>query len=56
VFDVYQGEGIEAGKKSVAVTVRLEPAERTLTEPEIEAVAERIVAQAAKATGAKLRG
>jgi len=55
VFDVYTGEGIEAGKKSIAISVRMEPQAKTLTEPEIEAVAERIIAQVAKATGAKLR-
>jgi len=56
VFDVYAGEGIEPGQKSVAITVRLEPTERTLTDPEIDAVADRIVAAVAKATGASLRG
>jgi phenylalanyl-tRNA synthetase beta chain len=55
VFDVYQGPGIAAGRKSIAVSVRLEPREKTLTEPEIEAVAKRIVAAVVKATGAALR-
>jgi phenylalanyl-tRNA synthetase beta chain len=55
VFDVYQGPGVAEGKKSIAVAVRLEPREKTLTEPEIEAVGQRIVAQVAKATGATLR-
>ncbi|MDP6709661.1 MAG: phenylalanine--tRNA ligase subunit beta, partial [Alphaproteobacteria bacterium] len=55
VFDVYAGEGIEAGKKSIAISVRLEPQDRTLTDPEIDAVASRIVAQVQKATGASLR-
>ena len=56
VFDVYEGPGIEAGKKSVAVAVTLQPRERTLTDGEIEAVASRIVAEVAKRTGAVLRG
>ncbi len=56
VFDVYSGAGIGDGKKSVAIAVRLEPRERTLTDPEIDAVAEKIVAAVAKATGATLRG
>ncbi|MEX1204487.1 MAG: phenylalanine--tRNA ligase subunit beta [Dongiaceae bacterium] len=55
VFDVYAGAGIEDGKKSVALAVTLQPAERTLTDAEIEAVAQRIVAAVAKATGATLR-
>ncbi|MGE3622281.1 MAG: phenylalanine--tRNA ligase subunit beta [Bdellovibrionales bacterium] len=55
VFDVYQGDRIEAGKKSVAVSVTLQPAEKTLTDAEIEAIAGRITAAVAKATGAVLR-
>ena len=56
LFDVYAGEGIAAGRKSLAITVRLESKERTLTEPEIDAVATRIVANVAKKTGGVLRG
>ncbi|MBS9477120.1 phenylalanine--tRNA ligase subunit beta [Ancylobacter radicis] len=56
VFDVYEGPGIEADKKSVALSVTLQPREKTLTDAEIEAVAARIVADVAKKTGATLRG
>ncbi|MGB0499120.1 MAG: phenylalanine--tRNA ligase subunit beta, partial [Rubricella sp.] len=60
VFDVFAGEKAEAqmgaGKKSVAIAVRLQPTEGTLTDKEIEAVAEKIVAAVAKATGGVLRG
>ena len=56
VFDVYEGTGVPEGKKSIAVSVRLEPREKTLTDPEIEAVAAKIVAEATKKTGAVLRG
>ncbi|MFG1416259.1 phenylalanine--tRNA ligase subunit beta [Xanthobacter sp. V0B-10] len=55
VFDLYEGKGIEADKKSVAVEVTLQPRERTLTDKEIEEVAGRIVAEVAKKTGAILR-
>ena len=55
VFDVYQGKGVPDGKKSVAIAVRLQPVERTLTEQDLEAVAQKIVAAVAKATGASLR-
>ena len=55
VFDIYQGPGVPEGKKSVAVSVRLQPREKTLTDAEIEAVAARIVAEAGKKTGAILR-
>ena len=60
VFDVFAGPKAEAqlgeGKKSIAITVRLQPTERTLTDAEIEAVSRRIVAAVEKATGARLRG
>jgi hypothetical protein len=56
VFDIYQGPGVEAGRKSVALSVTLQPLERTLTEAEIEAIAARIVGAVTKATGAALRG
>jgi phenylalanyl-tRNA synthetase beta chain len=55
VFDVYAGKGIEAGKKSVAIEIVLQPRERTLTDIEIDALAARIVAEVAKKTGATLR-
>ncbi len=56
VFDVYQGKGVPEGKKSLAISVRLQPTTRTLTDAEIEAVGHRIVAAVVKATGATLRG
>ncbi len=56
VFDVYEGPGVPEGRKSVAVEVSIQPREKTLTDAEIEALSARIVAAAAKATGAALRG
>jgi phenylalanyl-tRNA synthetase beta chain len=55
VFDVYEGEGIEAGKKSIAIAVTLQPREKTMTDEEIEAVAAKIVAEVTKRTGGVLR-
>ena len=59
VFDQFTGEKAEAqmgtGKKSIALTVRLQPVEKTLTEAEIEAVSARIVEKVSKATGGALR-
>ena len=55
LFDVYEGKGIEPGKKSVAICVRLQSPSATLTEPEIEAASQKIVAAVAKATGGSLR-
>ena len=56
VFDVYQGQGVEDGKKSVAINVTIQPAEKTLTDEEIEALAAKIIDNAAKKSGAVLRG
>ena len=55
LFDVYEGEGVPEGKKSLAVEAIIQPREKTLTDEEIEAVAARIVAQVEKATGGALR-
>ena len=55
LFDVYQGAGLPEGKKSLAITVRLQPAEHTLTDTEIEGFSKRLVAQVEKATGGRLR-
>ncbi|UXU76023.1 MULTISPECIES: phenylalanine--tRNA ligase subunit beta [unclassified Paracoccus (in: a-proteobacteria)] len=54
VFD--QFTGLEGGKKSIAITARLQPRDKTLTDAEIEAVCARIVDKVGKATGGVLRG
>ena len=60
VFDEFSGDKAEAqmgaGKKSIALSVRLQPRDKTLTEEEIEAVGVKIVEKVAKATGGVLRG
>ncbi len=56
VFDVYEGKGIEPGKKSIAIAVIIQPREKTMTDEEIEALAGRIVAEVGKRTGGVLRG
>ena len=55
VFDLYEGKGVPDGKKSIAITVRLQPKDKTLTDAEIEAVGQKIVAAVAKSTGGTLR-
>ena len=55
LFDLYEGEKLPPGKKSLAIEVMFQPRERTLTDPEIEAASARVVAAVAKATGAVLR-
>jgi phenylalanyl-tRNA synthetase beta chain len=56
LFDIYEGTGLPEGKKSLAVTVVLQPQERTLTDAEIEGFSKRLIAQVEKATGGQLRG
>jgi len=55
LFDVYEGQGVGEGKKSLAIEVTLQPRDKTLTDEEIDAVSAKIVAQVQKATGGTLR-
>ncbi len=55
VFDVYEGEKLPAGRKSVAIEVLIAPTDHVLSEAEIQALAERVVKAVEKATGAELR-
>ena len=55
VFDVFAGQGMPEGKKSVAVEVVLQPGDKSFTDAEIKAIADKVVAAAAK-QGAELRG
>ncbi|WP_299888994.1 phenylalanine--tRNA ligase subunit beta [uncultured Ruegeria sp.] len=55
VFDEFIGGSVGEGKKSLAITVRLQPSDATLKEKDIEAVAEKIIAKVTKATGGVLR-
>ncbi|MBT5040120.1 MAG: phenylalanine--tRNA ligase subunit beta, partial [Rhodospirillaceae bacterium] len=56
LFDIYAGEGVGEGKKSLAIAVRLEPRDRTLTDAEIEAVAKKVIDSVKKVAGGELRG
>ena len=56
VFDVYEGKGIEPGKKSIAIAVTIQPRDKTMTDAEIEALGAKIVAEVSKRTGGVLRG
>ena len=55
LFDVYRGEGIENDKKSLAIAVTLQPVDATLTDEQLEAVADKIIANVGK-SGGVLRG
>lgn len=54
LFDVFTGAGVPEGRKSLAIEISLQPAERSFTEEELKAISERIVAAAAR-LGATLR-
>lgn len=56
LFDIYTGEGVPEGRKSLAIEVTLQPVDKTLTDAEIDAIAAQIVAAVEKATGGALRG
>ena len=55
VFDVFTGAGVEEGMKSVAVEATLQPTDKSFTDEALKAIADKIVAAAAK-QGAVLRG
>jgi phenylalanyl-tRNA synthetase beta chain len=55
LFDVYEGQGLPEGKKSLAIQVTLQPLDATLTEAALEGFAKKLVEQVAKATGGTLR-
>ncbi|WP_422075101.1 phenylalanine--tRNA ligase subunit beta [Tranquillimonas rosea] len=56
VFDQFEGGSLGEGKKSLAITVRLQPTDRTLKDEDIEAVGEKVVEKVRNATGGTLRG
>ena len=57
VFDVFEGGNLATeGKKSLAIEVTLQPTDATLTDKEIEMVAEKVIAAVGKATGGEIRG
>ena len=56
VFDVFEGGSIGTDQVSVAIEVTLQPRDKTLTDAEIDAVGDKVVAQVEKATGGTLRG
>ncbi|MFT8431319.1 phenylalanine--tRNA ligase subunit beta [Acetobacter orientalis] len=55
VFDVYEGPHVAEGFRSIGVEVTLQPVEKSLTDAELEAVSDKIVAAVSKATGGTLR-
>ncbi|CAN6475332.1 unnamed protein product [Victoria cruziana] len=55
VFDIFEGASLGADKKSVAIEVTIQPAERTLTDEDFDGLTKRIIANVEKSTGGTLR-
>ncbi len=55
LFDIFKGQGVAEGEKSLGIEVVLQPGEKSFTDEELKAIADRVVAAATK-LGAKLRG
>jgi len=55
LFDVYSGEGVELGKKSLAVAFHLQHAERTLTDEEVDALISNVTETLEQTVGAAIR-
>ena len=55
IFDIYQGDNIVSGKKSIAFNVTLEPKDKTLSDNDIDQISKKIIAVVQESTGATLR-
>jgi phenylalanyl-tRNA synthetase beta chain len=55
VFDVYRGEGVPAGRKSVALRLSYRAGERTLTDKEVSGFQDQVLSRLAAELGAELR-
>tara|TARA_Y100000590_G_scaffold283303_1_gene318710 strand:- start:2212 stop:4590 length:2379 start_codon:yes stop_codon:yes gene_type:complete len=55
IFDLYEGEGIPEGKKSIAISIVLQPQNKTLKDSEIDLICKKIISNVVKTTGAVLR-
>jgi phenylalanyl-tRNA synthetase beta chain len=55
LFDLFEGASLGENKKSLAIEVTLQPKAKTLTDEEIEAVADKVIASVKKATGGEIR-
>lgn len=56
LFDVYQGEGVPTGKRSLAFSLTYRASDRTLTDDEVQTVHDNLVAQVCKRFGGEVRG
>mgnify|MGYP005725056925 FL=1 len=54
-FDVFEGQNIPEGKKSIAINVVMQAADKTLTEKDLDQVSEKIIRTVKEKTGATIR-
>ncbi|MFN8912203.1 MAG: phenylalanine--tRNA ligase subunit beta, partial [Alphaproteobacteria bacterium] len=55
VFDIYEGDKVENGKKSIAINVMMRPLDETMTDAQIEEVCQKVVSFVKKEYNAELR-
>jgi len=55
IFDVYQGENIPEGKKSIALNVIIQSSEKTLNDDDLDRITQLIISTVESKTGAKIR-
>ena len=55
IFDIFEGDALDSGKKSIAINVTLQPKERSMTDKEIDEVGSHIIKSVNTATGGILR-
>jgi phenylalanyl-tRNA synthetase beta chain len=55
IFDIYSGDKIEEGKKSVAISVRIQPTDKTLSDEEINGISNKIISEVSAKLNANLR-
>ena len=55
VFDVYEGENLPQGKKSLAIALTFQPLEQTFTDKDIENLMNKVIVEVGKKTGGELR-
>ena len=55
VFDVYEGDNIPENQKSIAISVTIQPSEKTLNENDLEKINNLIIKSVENKTGAKIR-
>jgi phenylalanyl-tRNA synthetase beta chain len=55
IFDLFEGQGVPEGQKSLAIEVTLQPQEKSFKDADLKAISDKVVAAAAK-LGAELRG